>query len=955
MPRSLAAVVLVLVAVLGGMKGVEPAAWGQPLPMDPRLVTGECDNGLRYMVVRHVIPPGRAMVWLHVKTGSLNETPAQRGAAHYISHLAFDGSASFPPGTVAPLLESFGMRAGPDINASTNFESSVYKLSLNESNPEAIGKALRLLGDIAGGSLSFAGADVEKERAEILAEQKHTLTLEQRVQEQLWMKLAPGSLLGQRDKLGLPETIQAMTVDELKAFYARWYVPSNMTVVFVGDADPEGVVALIRERMGAGPKEPVPAPQPVGVKPYSASLASVITDSELAQTQLYIFRLTEPQPPVRNVEDLRARILDSIALNALNRRLENKGQSGQVKFEHAQAFSFALADACQLIGLNSPTTPGAWQETLASLGTELQRARLHGLYPSEVEEVKAQLLDSAMKNAQNERLRQGAAYVAALSAAAGTGDAVMSAQQTADLFKTLLPAMDVAAVSERLKSLVDPSAVMFVIASPPGPLLPTEAQLLQAGTEAMAATPDAQRVPEALMTSTPTPGTVVEESDHAASGVWSGWLDNGTLVHYRFMTLSPGQATITVAVAGGLIKETDLNRGITEASSVAWSRPATSSIPSYAVQELTKAKKIRVGGGPGIDNLVIGVSGEVADLETGMQLVHLMMTDPVIEAPGLEKWKAEQIELADDRAAQAKLVFSDGILELLYPASELRPRPLTAAQVARISLDKAQAWLRHEVSTGPIEVSVVGDITKERALELVNTYVGSLPKRDRISASTFDELRNPTRLEGPQSITREVTALAPEASYIFVGFHGVNADNMHDSRLLGIAAQVLTARLGALATNPETPLQKAAVQSQPAQEFPGFGIFGAFGITALGKGDAAIARVTAEFDAMANDGPSVEELAAAKQQIVEQMEGAIADPGFWSAQLSLMTYRGLTPDDLADAVKAYDSITPKDVQDVFKKYYSKDGLMHMVMDQKAPATAPIGPGGVVPPIPTPAK
>ncbi len=405
-----------------------------------------------------------------------------------------------------------------------------------------------------------------------------------------------------------------------------------------------------------------------------------------------------------------------------------------------------------------------------------------------------------------------------------------------------------------------------------------------------------------------------------------------------------GQATVTVAVAGGLINETELTRGLTEAGSVSWSRPATSTLPSFAIQELTKdkiqyrvdetdPKKLRLGGGPGVDHLLLAVTGPVEHMETGFQLLHVLLTDPVIEAPGLDQWKKVQLDAADARAKQPKSVFNDGVMNLVYPKSELRPRPLTRGQVEHVTLDAAQEWIRRVIATGPIEVSVVGDISREDALSLAAAYVGSLPKRERISSATFDDKRKIPHLQGEQRLSLEAEGIT-EAGYIMAGFPGADAENVADARAMLVASQILTTRLTERVQTKEQLVRNVVVQSQTALEFPGFGVFGAFALTDAPKLDPAADAIFAVFDEFRGSGPTVEELATTKQQLAIQMEAELANPGYWTGQLSLLEYRGLKLDDVAGAVAPFRNMTPEEVKSAFAKYAVPEKRLRFTLVQK---------------------
>jgi len=184
----------------------------EPLAVDPALVIGRLDNGLEYVVRRHPNPPGRMVVWLHVHSGSLNETEETRGIAHYLEHMAFNGSKNFPPGSLIPFFQSLGMSFGRDQNAFTSFDQTTYTLALPDTQPATLDKGLLYLADVATG-LSFVPAEIDSERRVVLEEKRARAGARQRIQDYVLERLAPGSTIGRRLPIGTEDGIQQSELD----------------------------------------------------------------------------------------------------------------------------------------------------------------------------------------------------------------------------------------------------------------------------------------------------------------------------------------------------------------------------------------------------------------------------------------------------------------------------------------------------------------------------------------------------------------------------------------------------------------------------------------------------------------------------------------------------------------------------------------------------------------------
>ncbi|MFN7337869.1 MAG: M16 family metallopeptidase, partial [bacterium] len=236
------------------------------LPTDPRVVQGELDNGLKYMVQRHANPPGRAVMWIHVSSGSLNEKDEQRGIAHYLEHMAFNGSKNFPPGEVVKFFQSLGMTFGRDQNAFTSFEQTVYQLSLPDVKTDTIDKGLTFFRDGATGLL-LLDSEIESERQIILEERTSRSSAQSRVMESMIKQMVPGSILGERLPIGTPETIGSVKKPDFEDYYNRYYVLSNMTLMVVADEEPAKVVERIQAVFGQDKtRKPTPEDVPTGVK-----------------------------------------------------------------------------------------------------------------------------------------------------------------------------------------------------------------------------------------------------------------------------------------------------------------------------------------------------------------------------------------------------------------------------------------------------------------------------------------------------------------------------------------------------------------------------------------------------------------------------------------------------------------------------------------------------------------
>src|SRR5262249_11114911 len=308
-PRVLALFVLLICLAASCLVVAEEA--DTPLPTDPAIHIGTLANGVTYWVRSHATPPGKITLWMRMGTGSLNEEDGQEGLAHYLEHMAFKGTEHFPAGELISYFESIGLRFGQHQNAFTSFDQTTYTPSLPDTRPETLDKGLLYLADIAS-RMHLAAEDVDKERSVILEEKRARKGAQQRLTDKLFPELLPGSRAARRLPIGLEETIARLQRDDFVAYYTTWYHPAKVTILAVGDAPVDTIVATITAHFAAWQRDqPAPADKDAGIRPYDALRPIVVTDPELTSAYVETLALRLHQP-TKTVADFRRRLLERL-------------------------------------------------------------------------------------------------------------------------------------------------------------------------------------------------------------------------------------------------------------------------------------------------------------------------------------------------------------------------------------------------------------------------------------------------------------------------------------------------------------------------------------------------------------------------------------------------------------------------------------------------------------------
>jgi zinc protease len=912
-----------------------PAADPDALPTDPALVAGSLANGLRYVVLRHGEPAGRISVWLHVGSGSLNESETQRGLAHFLEHMAFNGSEHFAPGTLVPYFQSLGLAFGRDQNAFTNYGETTYQLALPDVKPETIGKAMLFLSDVAS-RLSLVPKEIDDERQIILEEKRARGGAQTRVRDCVNDRLAPESTFGRRAPIGVEERIRAFTQADFKEYYTHWYVPGRMTVIAVGDADPAAVVDQIRANFSSAPAAAVDAPRPVGAQATVGRRAIVASDPEITNCSISMTRVAPPRPPTLTMTALRGEIVEAMAARAYGRRSQRATAAGKASFLESDCGANDLAGALTLFRASCRAVPKQWKKNLADLGAMVQRTRLHGFSDREIDNVRAAMLAEADEAATREPTSAARERLTRINSDVGHGEPTLSAAQRRDALRKLAPGVTAAEVSACFAEMFDPANAVFVLEIPSGASPPSEDEFLTLCAAAFDAQPAAEAEaegPQAALPEPAKPGEVAETGVHAASGVSSAWLANGVRVHHRAMPERANEVTVTITFAAGSIQETAEDRGICEAAVLAWKRPAGGKLTGEQVKDLMTGKKVHLSANAAEDTMTLTVSGEPSDLEDGMRLAYLLLTEPVVESRVFGAWTQNQRQSIEARRMQPAGLLTDTVDDAFYPKSEARRHALSLDDVKRLSPASATARIREIAATAPAEVSVVGDIGRDAAMALAARWLGSLPARPHIGTKTLAELRTIPRPSGPVRVERSVELKTPEA-IVFDGFFAADATDRRDARLLEIAARVLSTRMVTTIREEKQLVYSIRAASRPAVVYPGLGTFAAQAPTDPAKGAQLAAALEEMYAAFAKDGPTEDEMTVAKKQLANQIDEAMKTPALWTGVLATLDYRGGNLDETLGAAAAIQAATAADVRDAFARYFKPESRFHFVVTPK---------------------
>lgn len=662
------------------------------------------------------------------------EDDDQRGVAHFVEHMAFEGTTHFRRHALIDYLESVGLRFGADLNAQTTFDNTTYQLRVPTDKPDVFAKALDVLADWAGG-ITFDSAGVLTERGVIMEEWRRGLGPSSRIRDQQIPVLYQGSRYATRLPIGLPETVATMTRDKLLRFYHDWYRPDLTAVVAVGDFDPVQVVALIRARF-APLVNPVPErPRTVSTIPDNvAPLISLVSDTEETRAGMTVtYKL--PMMSVTTVDGFRQSLAQRMFLAALNQRLADLSRTPDAPFLGAQANFGAMGEATSTFAVSVATRNDGLLAGMRAALVEVERIARFGITDAERARI-TRAMQSSAENAYAERENVPAAEFAEAYVAEflGQDSVVVGASEYRTLVAQQLPSVTNADIQRwaALWRMEQNRVVLITLPKAKDALIPDTHSLLAAfgavQKETLVAHEEQAEVTPLLAT-LPAPGRIVS-TDTLPNGITAWTLSNGVRVLFRQTANTVDKVFFTASSPGGFFQ--DLRYGFvpaaTAAQVVTLGGVGTLSNTELGKQLTGRNVQVSVAIGPYAQGLSGGAA--LSDLETAFQLIYLGVTQPRIDTTAVSAFRRQfRLSLANNGTPEQ--AFQDSVTLTLAQHHPLA-RVMSAAWIDSMDVAQSLAVYRDRFSdVSDLCFVFVGNVTRDVMIPLVERYLASLPGHGR--------------------------------------------------------------------------------------------------------------------------------------------------------------------------------------------------------------------------------
>jgi zinc protease len=901
-----------------------------PVPFDSSITARTLANGLKYLVKANNQPGGRAELRLVVNAGSLLEDDDQRGVAHFVEHMAFNGTRRFPKQAIGQFMESIGMRFGPSVNATTSFDETTYALQIPTDKPEVIDRALMILEDWAH-NVTFDPAEVEKERGVIVEEWRLRRGVGARLQDMQAPAFFKGSRYLDRSPIGTPESIRGFKLERLRQFYTDWYRPDLMAVIAVGDFDPAAMATAIERQFGAIPQPASPRARPAFEAPALASTEySIAIDKEVPSTNVAILHRRQPREAV-TVGDYRRDIVERLAIDMLSQRLVDISQVPKGPILSASAAKLRAVRALEHVVLNAMASNSGIGPALSALAVERERAVRFGYSEPELSRQKTTLL-RGMERAIAERAHQPSAVLAAEYVRHVTvGEPVPGLQWEYDAVKRLMPTIGVAEVHAAIVSALPEANRVVAIAAPEKTnVYVPPVKELQA---VVAAAKDAPMQPwvvragtSELMAEPPAPGSIVKTTPHDAVGVTEWTLSNGVRIVLKPTTFKDNQIVFTAVSPGGLSLADDADLVPAQTAAQVVVSMGFGKFASGDIRRILQGKA--VGVQPVIGPYEHGLSGGSSreDIEAMFQLIHLTMTEPRRDPTIFSAFQSQMRTALAGQTGSPDYAFSRELARVLSQ-DHPRARALEGGSLERMDLDKSIAFYRARFGNAAGFTFVfAGSFTVDSIRPLVERYVASLPASGAGGAWKDNGIRPPRGV-----VERVVTrGIEPKSRTVLV-FTGPIEVSRQQAVAITAMAEVLQTRLrDAIREELGATYSIAAAASAARVPVGQYSVSIDFSSDPA-RIDAITRRVLDEVATFRQSGPTPRQMQDVKAGMARDFESNSRQNAFLAGQIAQRYQMGEPVESVWQMPDLFRALTAQQIHEAARKYLDTSNYIRVTL------------------------
>ena len=899
-------------------------ALDRTLPVDPAVRTGRLPNGIRYFIRQNARPEKRVAMRLAVDAGAIQEDPNQRGLAHFLEHMAFNGTQNFKPGELVAFLESIGARFGPHVNAYTAFDETVYMLEIPTDREGYLDKGMLVLHDFAHG-ISLLPAEVEKERGVVLEEWRGRLGAGSRLTDKQLPVIFQGSRYAERLPIGLPDILKSAPRERLVEFYQKWYRPERMAVVVVGDIPVDQAEKLIQQNFGKIPaSKGTVADVDKSVPAHKDTLINMSTDPE-AQGWSVSLAFKGRAEHDTTVGGYRKTLLEQLVSQMLSLRLRDLARRPNAPFLAANAGTSNIGRTLELFEIEAQVPEGQITEGLAALVQEAKRMQLYGFSADELSRAKAALL-AAYERAYRERnTAESATYADEYVRHFLEHEPIPGMEFEYRIASTYVPTFTAEEVAALAKEFItDENRVVLGVAPEKKDTPPPSVETLRTTIARASAAPvepwKEATDGRALVEKDPVPGKVTARRTVPEIGATVLTLSNGVEVWLKPTEFKNDQILFSAYAPGGLSLASEAEF---KSASLATAMVGVGGLGGLNPVDLSKLLSGKIANAqPNIGAYTHGMGGTATpkDIETALQLAYLAHTAPNMTPDVFELLKRRLTGALQNRDTNPRAVFGERV-ELVNTSNHFSAKELTVADLPSLNLETMRRFYNARFSNAAdFTYFFVGAFTVDEMTPKIEKWLGSLPSTGKRSSAARD-----MGIRFPSAVVKETVNKGKEpASQTVLSFFADPGFDELEMHRLRAATSVLNIRLREILREEMGGTYGVSAGFSNTPPIKGYGIVSVQFGSAPENVDKMVAATLKEIERLKAEGPSEDDVNKVKELERRDLETNAKQNSYWQGSMQTVHLYGWDPAGIARRDQRTERLTPENIKQMFQKYFPTD-------------------------------
>jgi zinc protease len=905
--------------------------FNQPVPIDPGVRIGKLANGLTYYIRKNDKPENKVELRLAINAGSILERDDQRGLAHFVEHMAFNGTKNFEKNELVSYLQSIGVRFGADLNAYTGFDETVYILPVPTKNKELLDKGLLVLHDWASG-ITFDENEINKERGVVLEELRLGQGAGQRMRDKFFPKLFEGSQYAVRMPIGERKILETFDRKTIVDFYETWYRPDLMAIVAVGDLDPIEMEAKIKQQFSGlkAKRKAIKRPE-FPIADTRGTLVQIVTDKETPGTNVQLF-YKKPAVRIKTQADLRQRSIKGFYGALLNQRLIEIRQSPSSPFVLANVNFTPLFRGKDAYVVNAVTDSQSVKATIAVLLDENRRVQQFGFTQPELDRLKAGHLANLefryKERNKNESFLYAGEYV---------GSFLNKVPPTSDEFdyefgKQFATTVTLTEINQAAKNTTtdDNRAVIITGPANENAKYPTEAEILKTFDEAATAklTPYTEKLTnEPLIKDLPMRATVTDEKKDDKFGITYWTLSNGVKVVLKPTDFKADQINMYSFSPGGmsLIDTGKARSGLYFQAVVGQS--GVKNLSQIELNKMLEGKRAHVA--IGVDELFEEVSGGSTpkDFETMLQIAYLKFTNLNFDKTVFDSIMVKQRKTLPTLTGNPQYYFYEQVSKAM---AQNHPRFFNIFDLTnfdRVKFEDIQAIYKDRFADASDFTFVfVGNFEPEKIKPLIAKYLGGLPNQNRKETYKDWKIVPPA---GP--LEKTFKKGVDDKSVVQITYTGEAAYSPDETRNISLLGDLLSIKLVEDLRERKSQVYGVGAQGRMEKIPTGRYTFQVGFSCAPRNVDGLIKEVTAVIAKIRSGAIDDKDIGKIKQTRLLRLEESYKENSFWMSAISSNLKQGDEIYTLEQAKARINAITKADLQQAAQKYLKSENRLQFVL------------------------